>query len=153
MNKAKVEAIIATYLRAAAASVIALYLAGVTEPKALFSAGLAAIAGPVLKALDPKAKDFGKQAKQYSYRALAAPYRQETPLPKVITLGWGVFCRLQMLVVQVVSFQVFDVFTERLQILQCFPTLQSDVISLKIDIDLIQYLFYYECCKHSIEYI
>jgi predicted phage tail protein len=63
MNKAKVEAIIATYLRAAAASVIALYLAGVTEPKALFSAGLAAIAGPVLKALDPKAKDFGKQAK------------------------------------------------------------------------------------------
>ena len=63
MNKAKVEAIIATYLRAAAASVIALYLAGVTDPKALFSAGLAAIAGPVLKALDPKAKDFGKQAK------------------------------------------------------------------------------------------
>jgi hypothetical protein len=60
MNKAKIEAIIATYLRAAAASVIALYLAGVTEPKALFAAGLAAIAGPVLKALDPKAADFGK---------------------------------------------------------------------------------------------
>jgi len=60
MNKVKIEAIIATYLRAAAASVIALYLAGVTEPKALFAAGLAAIAGPVLKALDPKAAEFGK---------------------------------------------------------------------------------------------
>ena len=63
MNKAKVQAIVATYLRAAVASVIALYLAGVTDPKALAAAGLAAIAGPVLKALDPKATDFGKQAK------------------------------------------------------------------------------------------
>ena len=63
MNKAKAQAIVATYLRAAVASVIALYLAGVTEPKALFSADLAAVAGPVLKALDPKAAEFGKQAK------------------------------------------------------------------------------------------
>jgi hypothetical protein len=63
MNKAKAQAIVATYLRAAIASVIALYLAGVTEPKALFSAALAAVAGPVLKALDPKAAEFGKQAK------------------------------------------------------------------------------------------
>ena len=63
MNKAKVQAVIATYLRAAVASVIALYLAGVTDPKALFSAGLAAVAGPVLKALDPNATEFGKKAK------------------------------------------------------------------------------------------
>jgi hypothetical protein len=63
MNKAQVQAVIATYLRAAVASVIALYLAGVTDPKALASAGLAAIAGPVLKALDPKATEFGKKAK------------------------------------------------------------------------------------------
>lgn len=63
MNKAKAQAIVATYLRAAIASVIALYLAGVTDPKALASAALAAVAGPVLKALDPKATDFGKQAK------------------------------------------------------------------------------------------
>jgi hypothetical protein len=61
MNKAKVQAVVATYLRAAIASVIALYLAGVTEPKALLSAGLAAVAGPLLKALDPKAKEFGKK--------------------------------------------------------------------------------------------
>jgi hypothetical protein len=63
MNKAKVQAVIATYLRAAVASVIALYLAGITDPKALASAGLAAIAGPVLKALDPKATEFGKKVK------------------------------------------------------------------------------------------
>lgn len=60
MNKKKLEAIAATYLRAAVASVIALYLAGVTDPKALLSAALAAVAGPVLKALDPKAAEFGK---------------------------------------------------------------------------------------------
>jgi hypothetical protein len=60
MNKNKLKAIAATYLRAAVASVIALYLAGVTDPKALLSAALAAVAGPVLKALDPKATEFGK---------------------------------------------------------------------------------------------
>ena len=60
MNKDNLKAIAATYLRAAVASVIALYLAGVTDPKALLSAALAAVAGPVLKALDPNAKEFGK---------------------------------------------------------------------------------------------
>ena len=60
MNKDKLIAIGKTYLRAAVAAVIALYLAGVTEPKALLSAALAAVAGPVLKALDPKAIEFGK---------------------------------------------------------------------------------------------
>ena len=63
MNKKKLEAMAATYLRAGIASVIALYLAGVTDPKALASAALAAIAGPVLKALDPKAAEFGRKAK------------------------------------------------------------------------------------------
>jgi hypothetical protein len=63
MNKKQLQAIASTYLRAAIASVIALYLAGVTDPKALLSAGVAAIAGPLLKALDPKATEFGKNAK------------------------------------------------------------------------------------------
>jgi hypothetical protein len=52
-----------TYLRAGIASVIALWLAGVTDPKALATAGIAAIAGPVLKALDPKAAEFGRGSK------------------------------------------------------------------------------------------
>jgi hypothetical protein len=63
MNKKKLEAIASTYLRAAIASVIALYLAGVTEPKALLSAAVAAVAGPLLKALDPKSTEFGVSKK------------------------------------------------------------------------------------------
>jgi uncharacterized membrane protein YgaE (UPF0421/DUF939 family) len=59
----KMKAMAATYLRAGIASVIALWLAGVTDPKALASAGIAAIAGPLLKALDPKAAEFGRGSK------------------------------------------------------------------------------------------
>lgn len=62
MNKKNLQAIAATYARAGAASVLALYLAGVTDPKALFAAAVAAVAGPLLKALDPKATEFGKTA-------------------------------------------------------------------------------------------
>jgi hypothetical protein len=63
MDKNKLKAIAVTYLRAGVAAVIALYLAGVTDPKALATAGLAAIAGPLLKALDPKATEFGRGSK------------------------------------------------------------------------------------------
>ena len=58
-----VAAVVGTYLRAAIAAVIALYLSGVTEPKALLMAGVAAIAGPVLKWLDPKETAFGRGSK------------------------------------------------------------------------------------------
>jgi hypothetical protein len=63
MDKNKLKAMAATYLRAGIASVIALYLAGVTDPKALATAGIAAIAGPLLKALDPKNAEFGRGSK------------------------------------------------------------------------------------------
>jgi uncharacterized membrane protein YgaE (UPF0421/DUF939 family) len=63
MDKNKLKAMAATYLRAGIASIIALYLAGVTDPKALATAGIAAIAGPLLKALDPKASEFGRGSK------------------------------------------------------------------------------------------
>lgn len=63
MTKAKVEAIVGSYLRGALAAVIALYLAGETNVKTLVMAGVAAVAAPVLKALDPSAKDFGKGSK------------------------------------------------------------------------------------------
>jgi hypothetical protein len=59
----KVQAVLATYLRAAIASVIALYLAGETDPKKLGTAAIAGIAGPVLKWLDPKATEFGRGSK------------------------------------------------------------------------------------------
>lgn len=62
MNKTT-KAVLASYLRAAVASVLALYLAGITDPKTLAMAGVSAVAGPVLKWLDPKSADFGRVAK------------------------------------------------------------------------------------------
>jgi hypothetical protein len=59
MNKEKIKSIVATYLRAAVAAVLALYLAGTTDLKTLALAGVAAIAGPVLKALDPNSPEYG----------------------------------------------------------------------------------------------
>jgi len=59
----KLQAVFATYLRAAIASVIALYLAGESDPKTLAAALLAGVAGPVLKWLDPKATEFGRGSK------------------------------------------------------------------------------------------
>jgi hypothetical protein len=61
--KEKFTQIALSYGRAAFAAVMALYLAGETSPKALLAAGVAAVAGPVLKALDPKATEFGRGAK------------------------------------------------------------------------------------------
>jgi len=63
MNKDKLVAIASTYFRAAFAACLALYLAGESNPKALLSAAVAAVAGPVLKALDPKATELGKGSK------------------------------------------------------------------------------------------
>ena len=63
MNKDKLIAIATTYLRAGIASIIALYLAGETDPKKLGMALAAAVAGPVLKALDPKATECGRGSK------------------------------------------------------------------------------------------
>jgi hypothetical protein len=50
-----------TWFRAAAAATIALYLAGETDLKVLSMAALAGFLGPVLKWLDPSAKEFGKK--------------------------------------------------------------------------------------------
>ena len=49
-----------TWFRAAAASAIALYLAGETDLKTLGFAALAGFLGPVLKWLDPSAPEFGR---------------------------------------------------------------------------------------------
>jgi len=60
MNTTKLKAIVTTYARAAIAAVLALYLAGNTDLKALATAGVAAVAGPILKALDSSAPEFGR---------------------------------------------------------------------------------------------
>lgn len=61
MNTEKMKQVALTYFRAGFAAILALYLAGVTDPKALLSAAAAAVAAPLLKAIDPSAKEFGKK--------------------------------------------------------------------------------------------
>jgi hypothetical protein len=64
MDKKQLEAIAMTYLRAGAAAVAALYMADPNRPlKEYLAAGIAAIAGPLLKAIDPRATEFGRGAK------------------------------------------------------------------------------------------
>lgn len=55
----QIKAIALSYGRAAAAAVAALYMAGVHDPRTLANAFIAAAIGPALKAIDPKAKEFG----------------------------------------------------------------------------------------------
>ena len=52
-----------TWFRAAAAAVVALYLAGETDIKVLGLAALTGFLGPALKWIDPSAPEFGKDKK------------------------------------------------------------------------------------------
>jgi len=64
LDKDKAVAIVNTYARAGAAAVAALYLADPSRPlKDYFAAFIAAVIGPVLKAIDPKAIEFGRGSK------------------------------------------------------------------------------------------
>jgi len=62
MNE-KVKAAALSYLRAAAASVAAIYMSGITDPKVLANAFIAGLIGPILKALDPKDSSIGLGSK------------------------------------------------------------------------------------------
>jgi len=63
MNKKQLEAAAYSYGRAALASVAALYISGITDPKVLVNAFIAGLVGPLLKALQPNEKDFGLGSK------------------------------------------------------------------------------------------
>jgi hypothetical protein len=63
MNKKQLEAAAKSYARAAAASVLALYMSGITDPKILANAFIAGFVGPLLKALQPSEKQYGLGAK------------------------------------------------------------------------------------------
>jgi hypothetical protein len=60
---AKFKAVSVSWFRAAAASAVALYISGETDPKKLGAAALGGFAGPLLKWLDPNAKEFGRGSK------------------------------------------------------------------------------------------
>ena len=64
MNTTKLVAMATTYARAAVPAVVALYAAGVTDPKTLAYAFLSAFIAPLWKSLDPKAKEFGLGSKK-----------------------------------------------------------------------------------------
>ena len=59
--KEQLKQVSLTWFRAAASAAIALYLAGETNVKVLGTAALAGFLGPVLKWLDPSAKEFGRK--------------------------------------------------------------------------------------------
>ena len=63
MDKKKLEAAAWSYGRAALASVAALYISGITDPKVLANAFLAGVVGPLFKALQPNEKQFGVGSK------------------------------------------------------------------------------------------
>ena len=62
-DTAKIKPIALSYFRAAAASAVALYTAGQHDPKTLATAFLAGLVGPILKALDSSAPEFGRGSK------------------------------------------------------------------------------------------
>jgi hypothetical protein len=55
----KTKAMLASYGRSVLGAVIALYMAGVTDPKDLWAALVAAIAPVALRAINPNDKSFG----------------------------------------------------------------------------------------------
>ena len=61
--KDQLFAALASYARAALACVGALYMSGITDPKVLANAFIAAALAPILKGIDPKETQFGVGAK------------------------------------------------------------------------------------------
>lgn len=52
-----------SYLRTALSAILGAYIAGQTDPKLLGSLALSAVAGPLLRALNPKDAAFGRTEK------------------------------------------------------------------------------------------
>jgi hypothetical protein len=56
---AKLQAMLASYGRTAISAGIAMYASGHTDPKSIGIAAASAVAGPLLRALNPKDASFG----------------------------------------------------------------------------------------------
>ena len=81
MNTEQMKALLASYGRAILASGLALYMAGVTDPKDLWTALVAAIAPVALRALNPNDKAFGimppVEAVKEALQAVKAPVKKK----------------------------------------------------------------------------
>lgn len=62
-NKEKAIAMAQSWARASLASVVALYMSGITDWKVLANAFIAGLLGPLAKALQPNEKEFGVNSK------------------------------------------------------------------------------------------
>ena len=72
----QVKAAVASYLRSALAAAAALYLSGVTDWRLLLNAAIAAVIGPVIRALNPRDAVFGLVAKDLLEKALVEPTKK-----------------------------------------------------------------------------
>jgi hypothetical protein len=88
MNTEQLKALLSSYGRSVLASGLALYMAGVTDPKDLWTALVAAIAPVAIRALNPNDKAFGilpdAKAVDKALKAAKAPVKK-TANPKVAT--------------------------------------------------------------------
>jgi hypothetical protein len=80
MNTEQLKAILASYGRSVLASGLALYMAGVTDPKDLWTALVAAIAPVAIRAINPNDKAFGvlpdAKAVDQALKAAKAPVKK-----------------------------------------------------------------------------
>ena len=92
MNTTQLKALLASYGRSVLASGLALYMAGVTDPKDLWTALVAALAPVAIRAINPNDKAFGilpdASAVEKALKAAKAPVKapaKKTANPKVAT--------------------------------------------------------------------
>ena len=80
MNTEQLKALLASYGRSVLASGLALYMAGVTDPKDLWTALVAALAPVAIRAINPNDKAFGllpdAKAVEMALKAAKAPAKR-----------------------------------------------------------------------------
>lgn len=81
---AKLKAAVESYARSFVVAAIAVYSAGETDLKAILIAGLAAVAGPAIRAINPKDPAFGfiADAVDTEIKALAKKSVKKKAAPK-----------------------------------------------------------------------
>jgi hypothetical protein len=93
MNTEQLKALLSSYGRSVLASGLALYMAGVTDPKDLWTALVAAIAPVAIRALNPNDKAFGilPDAKdvEKALKSAKAPAKKTAKAPAKKSSGSG----------------------------------------------------------------
>ena len=88
MNTEQLKALLASYGRSVLASGLALYMAGVTDPKDLWTALVAAIAPVAIRAINPADKAFGvlPDAKEVdkALKTAKAPVKKKAAAKKAV---------------------------------------------------------------------